>query len=260
MRKADAQHVSDALFRHVLCMFGKPKRIHSDEGCEFINKTIKLLAKVWDIHLTSTGGYQPQANPVERYHRFMGHTMTMLCTAYGDDWPSHLPAAVFTYNSSTCISTGFSPFELVFCGMPATLLHELDLKEDANEPTNPAAFRQESQNRLHEAYITTRIAQEQMAAKNRAAIIAKQDPKQARGAKYEVGDQVMFWEPQQSKKMQTAEQQQQGAEPVKRPAKWQPKWTGPHVITSKEPHDTSFEYTFFHQENCLLYTSPSPRD
>ena len=250
MRKADAQHVSNALFRHVFCMFGKPKRIHSDEGSEFINKTIKLLAKVWDIHLTGTGGYQPQANPVERYHRFMGHTMTMLCTAYGDDWPSYLPAAVFTYNSSTCESTGFSPYELVFCGMPATLLHELDLKEATNEPTNTAAFRQESHNRLHEAYISTRIAQEKMAAKNRAATIARQGPKQAQRAKYEAGDQVMFWEPQQSKKMQTTQQQQQGTEPVKRPAKWQPKWTGPHLITSKDPHDTGFEYTFFHQEKA----------
>ena len=251
LRKATAIEIGNALFRHVFCMFGKPGQMLSDEGSEFINETIKILAETWNIHMTSTGGHQPQANPVERYHRFMGHTMAMLCTAYGEDWPTYLPAAVFTYNSSTCASTNFSPYELIFCGMPATLLHELDLKETTREPVNTTAFRQESRNRLHEAYVTTRIQQEKMTAKNRATIIKKKGPNQAKTANYEVDDQVMYWEPQQSKKMQTEKQIQQGTEAVKRPDKWQPKWTGPHRITEKSAHDTGYEYTFFHQDRGI---------
>ena len=43
-----------------------------------------------------------------------------------DDWDSWVSLAVYAYNTSCHESTGFSPYELVFCRSPKTPL-ELDL-------------------------------------------------------------------------------------------------------------------------------------
>jgi len=227
LRKADAPEIGQALFKHVFCQFGKPRRVLSDKGTEFANKALDKVFKKWNIENIDTGGYQPQANPVERYHRFLNATMTMLCAKHGSNWPEYLPAAVFAYNSSTCESTQFTPFELVFCAQEPTLLHELDLSDlgreleiNKNERASPtAAFWQEARNRLHAAYIEVRNQQEKMAMKNRQALQGRQGPRQKQLVKYEVDDQVMYWEPQQQVPMQTEEQRVRGEMTTKRPSK-----------------------------------------
>jgi hypothetical protein len=66
----------------------------------------------------STGGYQPQAVPVERFHRFMNHAMTMLAAQFGEDWTAYLPAVTLADNSSVTESTGYSPFALMYGRKP----------------------------------------------------------------------------------------------------------------------------------------------
>jgi len=255
LRKANAEEIGQALFRHVFTQFGKPRKVLSDKGTEFVNRALENVIRKWNIENINTGGYQPQANPVERYHRFLNESMTMLCTVHGSNWPEYLPAAVFAYNSSTCESTGFTPFELVFCAKEPTLLHELDLTdlrkelgvENTEEDTaETQAFWQEARNRLHASYIEVRNQQEKMATKNKEALSDRQGSKQSRTMRYEVGDQVMYWEPQQQVAMQTEKQLEiEGEERTTRPSKWTCKWTGPHTIKAKREHTTGYRYTFF---------------
>ena len=264
LRKADAHEIGEALFKHVFCQFGKPRTVLSDQGSEFVNKALEHLYEKWNIENIDTGGYQPQANPVERYHRFLNASMTMLCTAHGSNWPEYLPAAVFSYNSSTCESTLFTPFELIYGGRLPTLLHDLDLaelarhletlNEEGKAPTTPV-FVQESKIRLHAAYIEARKAQEKMARRNKEAALNRQGPVQAKGYEYEVGEQIMHWEPQQTMQMQTAEQRAQGEDKEARPNKWMPKWTGPHTIKEKREHKMGYRYVFFHRDWAIDITA-----
>ena len=106
LRRPTAKEVGGALFKHLFCKFGKPEILHSDEGKEFVNGAMTKLCALWDISFSSTGGYQPQANPVERFHRFLNGSMTMLSDKWGGDWPLYLPAAVFAYNASVNDATG----------------------------------------------------------------------------------------------------------------------------------------------------------
>jgi hypothetical protein len=85
-----------------------------DEGTEFVNAGLKYLYKRWNIKPISTGGYQPQAVPVERFHRFTNHAMTMLAAQFGEDWTGYLPAVTLAYNSSVTESTGYLPFALMY--------------------------------------------------------------------------------------------------------------------------------------------------
>ena len=251
LRRATAKYISEALFAKVFCQFGKPKRIHSDKGPEFVNEVIDMLCKRWQIQQTDTGGYQPQANPVERVHRFINATMTMLCDKFGENWPVHLPAATFAYNSSTCDATGFTPFELVFAAQKPTLLHELDLRTEAatlglDEVPDTAVFRQQAANRLHEAYLQVRRKQEYMAMKRREEILAKEGPRQKKRVKYKVSDQVLFWEPAQSKYLHQ-EDGEVDEQKIKAPSKWRAKWTGPHTIT-KLSEKSDDHYEIWHRE------------
>lgn len=257
LHKANAQSVSDALFTHVFCQFGRPNRIHSDQGVEFVNEIVKILCTKWKIKQTNTGGYQPQANPVERVHRFINATMTMLCDKFGENWPIHLPAAVFAYNSSTCDATGFTPFELVFAGRKPTLLQDLDLMNEAErlgmkEVPDCALFRQQAANKLHQAYLQVRRKQEYMASKRRAEIQAKEGPRQKSRVQYEVDDQVLYWEPAQTHYL-AGEDGYPGK--LKAPAKWKDRWSGPHTITAKLADKSDYHYSFWHREKGTTITT-----
>ena len=261
IRRANADCISKALFKDVFCIFGKPTRIISDNGSEFLNKHVEQMLGKWNIKAKFTGGYQPQANPVERYHRFLNSTMTMLCSSYGANWAEYLPAAVFAYNSSTCASTGYAPYELLFCGRKPTLLLDIDLSEVANEvglPSNPTgptarAFHQESQNRLAKAYIHARDQQAKMSQRNRklrAGNLTK------RNSVFKVGDNVLFWEPQQTMAMDTDADAENPS--AKRPAKWTPKWTGPHNVTAVATSGDVQRYTIFHKDRGKSIENVNP--
>ena len=250
LRNANAVNISNALFKHIFCQFGRPQRIHSDQGTEFVNQIVEALCRKWSIKRTDTGGYQPQANPVERLHRFINATMTMLCDKFGENWPVHLPAAIFAYNSSTCDATGFTPFELVFAAQKPSLLQELDLQVEAKAlglggVPNCALFRQQAANKLHEAYLQVRRKQEYMASKRKAEILAKEGPKQRKRVEYEVGDQVLYWEPAQTKYLH---QEGDAEARIKAPSKWRKRWSGPHTISKRERNKSEYHYSFWHRE------------
>jgi transposase InsO family protein len=254
LKRANAKEIGGALFSHLFCAFGKPDRFHSDEGTEFVNEAMQKMCTLWGITWSSTGGYQPQANPVERFHRFLNSGMTMLSDRFGADWPQFLPAVVFTYNASTNDATGFSPHELVFGGRRATLLQDMGFHEyNALAPaTSELHFVEAASQRLHIAYEQVRIQQERMAALNREVIAAKRGQR-AMAAKFDVGDFVLFWEPRQVKMMHNENATGAAEETsTKAPTKWTRKWSGPHVITSRRADGTGYRYTFDHRERGEL--------
>jgi len=247
VRSANAKEVGAALFEHLYCKFGKPKRIHSDEGSEFVNEALKSMFKDWDINHTSTGGYQPQANPVERYHRFMNSTMTMLAAKFGANLPEYLPAATFAYNASTNDATGYSPHELVHTGLKPTLLQTISDLEKADEGSKDVQTHHTSAaSRLKDAYTAIRTTQERIAKARRAAIMLKRGKMQKNPIVHEIGEHVLFWEPAQPMILQTHEQKLANVWTTRAPQKWKSRWSGPHIITNRKRDRTGYRYTFHH--------------
>lgn len=111
----------------------RPWRIQTDQGSEFVNAGLERMYKTRGIQSVATGGYQPQATPVERYHKFLNHCMTALATAHGGAWTTYLPAATFVYNASVCASTRYSPYQLNF-GHDPTMHQDLHflVKDNGN--------------------------------------------------------------------------------------------------------------------------------
>ena len=249
LKKANGKEVGAALFNNLFCIFGKPGRIHTDDGREFLNEAIKATCKRWGIEHTSTGGHQPQANPVERYHRFLNASMTMLSAKFGENWPEYLPPAFFAYNASTNDATGFSPYELIFAKGKATLLHDLGIADcnSAGTPNEPQ-FEELAAKRMADAYLAVREQQERLGKASRRRIQERRGVRQAKLAKHDIDDLVLFWEPAQAKTMQSDSERAKGISAVKAPRKWTSRWSGPHTISKRAADESGFRYTFFHKE------------
>jgi len=249
-----AQSVAEALMNHVFCKFGKPRAIRSDDGKEFVNAGIKYLYKHWNIAPISTGGYQSQANPVERRHRNINEAMTILSTQFGKDWDTYLQAVVFNYNISNCDATGYSPYELLF-GKQARPLHE-DNTNDRQEPANTSTFQGQMVERMQEAYEFVKKQQTKVAKRNQArraklGYVKDQVFKPADSEAGTHGDFVMYWEPQQSITISDAKDKQ-----VK--SSWKPKWTGPHRVTRRWKTDGGYRYEIWHVDRATkIATHPN---
>jgi len=76
------------------------------------------MCKRWSIRQIKTTGWQPQANPVERVHRWLNSSMTTLSSAFGNDWDTCVDAVIFSFNTSYHEATGFSPYNLVYGRQP----------------------------------------------------------------------------------------------------------------------------------------------
>ena len=110
-----AQSVADAFFNQVVCRFGMPSVIHSDQGREFENKIMQELCLLGGSHKTRTTPYHPESDgTVERFNRTLLMMLAMFAGKNRDDWDDLLPAVMMAYRSSVHESTGFSPYRLMF--------------------------------------------------------------------------------------------------------------------------------------------------
>ena len=139
-----AHSVADAFFNQVMCRFGMPSVIHSDQGREFENKIMQELCILCGSHKTRTTLYHPESDGmVERFNRTLLMMLAMFAGKNRDDWDDLLPAVMMAYRSSVHESTGFSPYRLMF-GEECTLPMDIGLpKEQSDTPdsiTSPYAI------------------------------------------------------------------------------------------------------------------------
>ena len=251
LKSTTAEEVSKALMANLFCVFGRPDKIITDDGSEFLNSALRAINKRWGIHHHSTGGYQPHGNPVERYHRFLNSAMTTLALSFGDDWPSYLPASTFAYNASTNDATGYSPYELIMARGSPVLLQHIDLQPTPSAGPGIGAslvdFYVQAGDRIMASYAHVRDQQQRIVKQRNEAIMAKRGPQQRKLVTFEIGDNVLFWEPRQSiTAMEAADAEASWTEAP--PAKWTYNWSGPHQIIAKVPDATGFRYTFYHEK------------
>ena len=125
-----AQSVADAFFNQVVCRFGMPSVIHSDQGREFENRIMQELCLLGGAHKTQTTPYHPECDGmVERFNRTLLMMLAMFAGKNQDDWDDLLPAVMMAYRSSVHESTGFSPYRLMF-GEECTLPMDIGLPRD----------------------------------------------------------------------------------------------------------------------------------
>jgi hypothetical protein len=116
IRNKEAITVAKALVERVFCTFGKPRRLHSDRGSEFVNEIISNLTIIYMIDQSRTTAYHPQGNAyAERIHQFFRNALCAFINRDQRNWDSLIPILVSVYNNSMHEALGgHSPQQIMF--------------------------------------------------------------------------------------------------------------------------------------------------
>ena len=194
-----------------------------------MNQGLERMYRRWGIQSVSTGGWQPQATPVERFHKFFNQTMMGIKKGYDGGWSEFCSIITWVYNSSACLSTGgYTPHQLCM-GTDPTLLQDLNILEEHMDEAHASCedYFLRTAKRMTDIYKIVRRKQAEMAERNRLRREAT-----SKEVSFSVGDLVLLWEPRNTVKLHKDGTEVQVSR--KMPSKWQPKWTGPHKITAVE--------------------------
>ncbi len=121
LRNKEADTVAKSLMEHVICKVGVPAMIHSDQGREFVNETLESVARLFQIHQSRTTPYRPQSDGlVERQNRTLIDLIRVAQVQQSKSWDEVLPLMTWAYNTSVHMSTGQTPFSMMFGRDPQT--------------------------------------------------------------------------------------------------------------------------------------------
>ena len=116
-----AADAANFLYHDIVCRFGIPKSIHSDNGPHFANEIIERLTQILQIRHKFSTPYYPQSNG--RVERLIGTLKAMMVKAVEDtdhddtghvNWQPAIYTALYVYRASPHNATGVSPAYLLY--------------------------------------------------------------------------------------------------------------------------------------------------
>jgi transposase InsO family protein len=111
---ATAAEVTRAMVNNLIAYFGPPAAILTDQGPNFLSKTLEEFARIFRIEKYRTTAYHPQSNgSIERMHSTLKEFLKTIIDEY-PDWDEWLPLAMHSYNTAKHEGSGYTPHELVF--------------------------------------------------------------------------------------------------------------------------------------------------
>ena len=115
--------VAQFIQTNIICKYGVPHEIISDNGLYFKEETEKLLRQ-FNIHHHKSSPYRPLTNrAVEVANKKIGRILKKSTENY-KDWHLQLPYALWAYRTSIRTSTGATPYSLMY-GMEVAIPIEM---------------------------------------------------------------------------------------------------------------------------------------
>src|SRR5690606_19076137 len=62
LKKASSEIIAMFIMEHIICRFGVPRRIMTDNGTPFVGKEVKKLLEDYQVHHGTSTRYYPQGN------------------------------------------------------------------------------------------------------------------------------------------------------------------------------------------------------
>jgi hypothetical protein len=184
-----SEKVKHFYWKKLICRFGLPKYIVSDNGTQFTNESVIQFFQEKGIRNTFVSVEHPQANgQVESANKVVLKALKRNLMRKGKSWAEHIPAILWSYHTTTHTSTGETPFKMVY-GTDAMIPAEVNppswRRETLTAPNNDAAL-QENLDLLEEVREAAHLRE--FTAKQRAR--RKYDTKVI-PRKFEAGDLVL---------------------------------------------------------------------
>jgi hypothetical protein len=161
MRRANGAAVTRFIKENIICRFGIPQAIVSDNGSHFVNQNVANLLERYNIkHYRSTPYYPKGNGQAEATNKTLVNILSKTLDDHPKTWAEELPMALWAYRTSKRKPTGETPYALVY-GEEAILPSEItipsarmrirskvegDNREAALEAVEE--FREESQRRM----------------------------------------------------------------------------------------------------------------
>ena len=110
-----AKTITKAFIRHYLPRHMCPRFILSDNGTEFKNQIFDKVTRDLGIERIFSAPYHPQSNgKLETFHKFLKPTLKKMCADDQDTWDDYMEQVLGTYRGVPNLTTGESPFFLVY--------------------------------------------------------------------------------------------------------------------------------------------------
>ena len=108
IKKANAKTIESEFHKRIISRWGTPRILHTDNGTEFVNKTIREVTEKFGIRHTKTLKYYPQANPTERYNRTIKQIISACLQDDHTTWDENVDLQ-FAINTSKTTATQYTP-------------------------------------------------------------------------------------------------------------------------------------------------------
>ncbi|XP_061945039.1 uncharacterized protein LOC133669048 [Populus nigra] len=201
--------------KDLICRYGSPEKIVTDNAQNFNGKIITELCVKWKIKHSNSSPYRPKMNgAVEAANKNIKKIIQKMVVTY-KDWHEMLPFALHAYRTAVRTSTGATPYSLVF-GMEAVMPLEVEipslrvLMESELEEAEWAKVRYEQLNMISEKRLAA-ICHHQLYQRR----MAKAYDRKVRPREFKEGDLVL-------RKILPL--------PSEDRSKWAPNYEGPYVV------------------------------
>ena len=113
VKSKDKEVIVESIFTQWICLFGRPRKILSDNGGEYINSNVMDMCDKLGVHILTTGAESPWSNGlVERHHALIAQSVTKIREETKCSLQTALAWAVHAKNTLSNIN-GFSPYQLL---------------------------------------------------------------------------------------------------------------------------------------------------
>ena len=118
-----AQTMVRTLWDKFIVHYGLPKKILTDQGCNFESQLVADLCELMGVQKIRTSPYHLQTNgQCERFNSTLINMLGTLPKEKKSVWKNHVGTLVHAYNCTRNSATGFSPYYLMFGRQPCLLV------------------------------------------------------------------------------------------------------------------------------------------
>ena len=133
--RATAKEAAEFMIEDVITKIPKPEVLVSDNGTQFVGKSLTKLAEFSKIRRKTTAPYHPWANIAAE--RVMGVIRAGLGKLSPDqdwrEWDEYSPSIVNSYNTAISATTGLSPWNILYGKEPKTPVAEFLVQLETEE-------------------------------------------------------------------------------------------------------------------------------
>ena len=148
-----AETTANFVFNKIICKFGIPQTIITDQGINFESQLVQALCKLLGVKKIRSTPYHPQTNgQVERFNRTLKQMIACYTNDNHTDWDQFINPLCYAINTTVSETTGLSPFQIIFGQTPRSILEIQPSELELTLPTTSAYFNtlKDNLNRINE--------------------------------------------------------------------------------------------------------------